>query len=91
MGKRLCQVFLFAILLIYPATVSASGFDLHINITRQSDGVANGEIWYNGNVFWRIMLLPDGAKPAMGMASEKTTIIIPEISNGLFMLKVYNN
>jgi hypothetical protein len=91
MGKRLCQLIIMCSLMIFPVTAAAADFNVHINISRQADGIANGEIWYNGSILWRVMLLPDGAKPAMGMPSGKTTIIIPDINSGMFLLKVYNN
>lgn len=91
MGKRLCQLIIVFVFIISPVSAAAADFNVHINISRQADGVANGEVWYNGSILWRIMLLPDGAKPALVMPSGNTTIVIPDISNGMFLLKIYNN
>lgn len=91
MGKRLCQIFLLLLIMSNSASAAAADFAIHINFMRQADGTANGEVWYNDNILWRVLLLPDGARPAIGMPSGKTTIIIPEISNGMFLLRVYNN
>ncbi|MCE5285089.1 MAG: hypothetical protein LLG02_04460 [Pelosinus sp.] len=91
MGKRLCQIIILFALVIFPVTAAAADFNVHINISRQADGAANGEVWYNGNILWRVLLLPDGAKPALVMPGGKTTIIIPDICNGMFLLKVYND
>lgn len=90
MRKRICQVLILVTFIIFPATASAANFDIHINVTREADGIANGEVWYNGNILWRVMLLPDGASPALVMPGGKTTIIVPEINSGMFLLKVYN-
>lgn len=91
MGKRICQLIIVLIFIIFPLTAAAADFNIHINISCQDDGIANGEVWYNGTVLWRLMLLPDGAKPALVMPSGKTIIIVPEINKGMFLLKTYNN
>jgi hypothetical protein len=91
MGKRICQIIIVLALLIFPVTAYAADFNIHINISRQDDGIANTEVWYNGSIVWRVMLLPDGAKPALVRPGERATIIVPDISSGFFSFKIYNN
>ncbi len=88
MSKILC-LFILVCVLAYPGTVMAADFKFNINIIRQ-DGATLGELWYNDHMVWRLTLLADGAKPVSGSKSVNTTIITPDVDNGMFLLKVYN-
>jgi len=74
--------------LVWPSKVLAAGFTLNIQVMRQEDGITCSELWYNDKVVWRLALLSDGAKPVSGSYSRATTLVAPDIINGLFLIKV---
>lgn len=88
MRKILC-LFILVSMLAYPNSVLAADFKFNINIVRQ-EGATLGELWYNDHVLWRLTLLSDGAEPVAGAKSVNTTIITPDVDDGMFLLKVYN-
>jgi hypothetical protein len=69
-----------------PNIALAANFKL--DITRQDDGITCSELWYNDQVIWRVAFLTDGTKPVSGGNGVATTYIIPDIVDGLFLLKV---
>lgn len=73
---------------VFPSQALASGFTLNIQVMRQDDGTTCGELWYNDRVIWRLAILSDGAKPVSGSNSTATTLIAPDVINGLFLIKV---
>jgi len=87
MRKALWILFVVG-MLVWPSNVFAAGFTLNVQLMRQEDGTTCGELWYNDKVVWRLNLLADGAKPVSGLYSAQTTLIAPDIINGLFLIKV---
>ena len=74
--------------LVGPSNVFAAEFTLNIQVMRQEDGTTCSELWYKDKVVWRLALLADGAKPVSGSYNATTTLIAPDIINGLFLIKV---
>jgi hypothetical protein len=87
MSKVIC-ILLVVLTLSWPSQVLAAGFTLNIQVMRQDDGTTCGELWYNDKVVWRLAVLTDGAKPVSGSNSTGTTLIVPDVINGLFLIKV---
>lgn len=87
MRKRICVLFMIAVL-VWPSAALAADFIVNVNVVRQEDGTTCGELWYNNQVVWRLAILPDGAKPAAAFHSARTTFIIPDVVDGLFLIKV---
>ena len=87
---RLLCTFLLGLSLLWPLPAEASDFTFNVAVVRQADGSTVGEIWYNDRVLWRLKLVSDGAQPASAMGPSRTTVVVPDIDNGLFKLKVYN-
>ena len=76
-------------MLVCPSNVLAAGFTLNIQVMRQDDGTTCSELWYNDKVVWRVNLLADGVRPVAGLYNTTTTTLItPDIINGLFLIKV---
>lgn len=87
----MCKVMLilFVILgLTGPVQGLASGFTLSVQFMRQDDGMTCSELWYNDKVIWRLALLTDGAKPVSGSHTTATTLVAPDIINGMFLIKI---
>lgn len=87
MRKVVC-ILLMLVAVIWPSPVLAAGFTLNLHVVRQEDGTTCGELWYNQKVIWRLALLAGGAKPVSGSYHTVTTLIAPDIINGLFVIKV---
>ncbi|QDR78777.1 hypothetical protein [Sporomusa termitida] len=92
MRKTSCRLLIILLLsmiiILYPTSALAADFSFNINIMRQ-DGATCGELWLNDKLVWRLALLADGAKPvAGGFNGANTTLIIPDIVNGMFVVKV---
>lgn len=89
--SRFLIVTLISLFLLWPATASAGEAKIGINFFRQDDGTTVGELWYNDRVVWRLKLLGDDAQPVAGLSGPPTTVIAPDLDEGLFRLKIYNN
>lgn len=86
--KIIISLWLSMMIMLYPSTVLAADFSLNVNIVRQ-DGATCGELWFKDKLVWRLALLTDGAKPvSSGFSGTNTTLIIPDIVNGMFIVKV---
>lgn len=95
MKRELIVAFLLVVLSslwFYTTPVQAADLDFKLNVSfaRQNDGTTSGELWYNDHVIWRLTLLADGAGMVAGYTEQNTTFIAPDISNGFFLLKIYN-
>ena len=88
MRKKIVCVFIACVLLCQTATAAAAPFKVGFSITRPDDGVVCSELTYNDQVVWRVQLLCDGAKPVSGGGGGQTTIVVPDIVNGIFMVKI---
>jgi len=86
--RKVIGIFLLVYILAWPSSVLAAGFTMNIQFMCQDDGTACSELWYNDKVVWRLALLADGAKPVSGSYNKSTTIIAPDVINGLFVIKV---
>ena len=61
---------------------------LNIQIMRQNDSTTWGEIWYNDKIIWRVALLTGGVIPVVGSNRGETTLLTPDVMDGLFLIKV---
>jgi hypothetical protein len=89
MARFFC-ILLISITLLWPAAASAGEARVGINFLRQDDGTTVGELWFGDRVVWRLKVLGDGAQPVAGGSGPRTTVIAPDLDEGLFRLKVYN-
>lgn len=89
MAKTVCAI-LLVLSLLAPAPASAAEFKFNIAVSRQDDGTTTGELWFGDRVVWRLRLAGDGAAPVSGKGTGNTTVVVPDVENGLFLLKVYN-
>jgi len=89
MTKLVCGL-LIGLILLVPSPAVAGELKLNIAVARQEDGATTGELRYNDRVVWRLKLCSDGAQPVAGQAGGNTTVVVPDIEDGLFLLKVYN-
>jgi len=87
MRKIICILFTLFVL-AYPKQVLAAEFTMNIHVIRQDDGTTSSELCYNDRVIWRLVLLPDGAKPVSGSYNTMTTFIVPDVVDGLFLIKL---
>jgi|GEM_PF-651485 len=86
--KVVVALLLSTILTLYPSSAQAADFSFNVNILRQDDATC-GELWLNNKLVWRLALLSDGAKPVSGgFNSASTTFVIPDIVNGMFVVKI---
>lgn len=83
-----CIALILAIVFACPVPVSAADFNINVNIMRQEDGTTCGELWLNDKVLWRLTILTDGAKPTATGGYANTTLVTPDIVNGMFVIKV---
>ncbi len=87
---RIAVIFLLMCALLAPATASAAEFSLSVAVSRQDDGTTTGELWFNDRVVWRLRIASDDAQPVSVPAGSRTTVVVPDVEGGLFLLKVYN-
>jgi hypothetical protein len=89
MAKKLCALLIF-LMCWWPSPALAARTLLDVSVTRQADDTTVGVFWFNNRVVWRIRFLSDGAEQAATACSSDTTVVVPDIVSGLFLLKVYN-
>lgn len=86
--KLVVAILLSILIMFYPSAVLAADFNLNIAVVRQ-EGATCGELWFNDTLVWRLALLSDGAKPVSDNGSSaNTTLVIPDIVHGMFVVKV---
>lgn len=86
--RRVVVSLLLSILIMQPWSVQATDFSFNIAIVRQ-EGATCGELWFNNTLVWRLALLSDGVKPVSDNGNgANTTLVIPDIVNGMFVVKV---
>jgi len=89
MARFLCSI-LVGLSLLWPGAVQAADIKYGLSVVHKVDGTIYGEVWYNEQVIWRLKIYSDGAQPVAGKSSTDTTVVIPDIVNGQFLLKLYN-
>ena len=89
MAKFFCA-FLLGLVLFFPLPAQAAGMGMGVTVSRQEDGSACGEVWYDNRVLWRVRIVGDGARAAAGTGDGCTTVVAPDVRAGMFVLKVYN-
>jgi len=89
MAKLFCAL-LIGLSLLSPASASAAELKISVALSRADDGAAIGELWYNDRVVWRLRIVSDGAQPVAGRSGGSTTVVVPDMESGMFLLKVYN-
>lgn len=87
MRNWLCALFISAYLL-WPSVCGAA--DLKINLSFAGDAAACGEVVYDGQLVWRVMVLSDGVRPAALQQSVRTTFLVPSLANGFYWLEIQN-
>ena len=87
--NMLCAA-LVGLSLLYAGPAEAGDSRFNISIVRRDDGTTLGELWYNEKIIWRIRVSSDGAEPVTGQTGAGTTVIVPDISGGQFLLKMRN-
>ncbi|MDU2065195.1 MAG: hypothetical protein E6713_10190 [Sporomusaceae bacterium] len=90
--RFLLILFSLTLFVSQPSVVQAAenGFKVNFSFVRQNDGTTLGEVWYNDQIFWRLVCLSDGVKTAVGQAESHTTYIVPDINKGFFYLTLYS-
>lgn len=89
MAKWLCGI-LIGLSLLWPGPAQAADTRYGLNLIHQADGTIFGEFWYNEQVVWRLKICGDGTQPVAGKSGPGTTVVTPDIVNGLFLLKLQN-
>ncbi|TWH47005.1 hypothetical protein [Sporomusa sp. KB1] len=88
MRRLVVSLLLSILIMLYPSSVLATDFSFNIAIVRQ-EGATSGELWLNNTLVWRLALLSDGAKPVSDNGNgANTTLVIPDIVNGMFVVQV---
>jgi hypothetical protein len=86
-GRLLILAAIIALIMLIPARAAA--FSVDISLSQQENGVSCGELWLNGELLWRLLILPDGAQATLSAtAPAKTTSLIPAIVDGMFVINV---
>lgn len=87
-----CKIVILLVLLILftilPGQALASGLNFNINFARTEDGVAYSELWYDGNLIWRIAFLSDGARPVTNQGLPDSIMVMPDLEDGMFKFKI---
>ena len=89
MRKIFC-IMILMLIFFFPQYAFAQDIKLNVAIVRLDDGITSAELVYNDQVIWRLTLLSDGAKPVSSSNGAHTTVIVPDIIDGCFLLKVNN-
>ncbi len=78
---------IIALMMLIPS--KAAAFSIDISLSQQEGSASCAELWLNGELFWRLLLWPDGAKETLGAATPaRTTSLIPAIVDGMFVISV---
>jgi len=90
---KLLGAMMIALILWLPNTAEAADLKMSIHIGRLEDGTALGELMINGQLVWRLRISSDGAQPAFvrNHPDDSTTVVVPDVENGMFVLKVFND
>lgn len=89
--RKILTALILAIALIWPSGAAAAEFKMNISIARLDDGTTRGELWYGDRVIWRVDLVADGATPVVSGRPGTTTLVIPDIVDGMLLLKVHTD
>jgi hypothetical protein len=85
--RLLILAVVMAIVMLIPA--KADAFSVNINFWQQAGGAAGGELWLGGELFWRVVILSDGAKEAAKRVTPaRTTYLVPAIVDGMFVINM---
>lgn len=87
--RKIAAVIIFVVLFSITASAFAADWQLNFQMSVENDGSFSGEMWYNNDMLWRLKIQADGAIPATSGKDPKTTVLVPDIVNGLFVLKVH--
>ncbi len=89
MAKFLVSI-LVGLVFLWPGAARAADTQYGLSVVRQTDGTIFGELFFNEQVIWRLKICSDGAEPVAGKNGTDTTVIVPDIVNGLFLVKIRN-
>lgn len=76
-------------LLSITTTTFAADWQVNIHLSPENGGLLSGEMWYNNDMVWRLKIQADGAIPATSGNDPRVTVLVPDIVDGLFVLKVH--
>ncbi|MBP2652135.1 MAG: hypothetical protein H6Q74_2960 [Firmicutes bacterium] len=80
----------FSVILCWSRPSEAADVKFDISLARLNDGTVCGELIRNNQVVWRVVIFSDGVRAVAGNIDANTIIVVPDIVDGLFLLKVYN-
>lgn len=63
---------------------------LSFNLIFRCDSGISAEFWYNDKLMQRIRLDNEYSRPVSLPAETSTTVIVPEIENGMMLFKIYH-
>ena len=89
MARIFCAL-IVVIALAWSSTAKAEELKFDVSMIRMDDGIFCGELKRNSQVLWRVMVFSDGARAVAGNIDANTTIVVPDIADGWFLLKLYN-
>lgn len=86
--KITVSLLLIVLIMLCPVLGLAADLNFNVVIARQ-EGATFGEFWVDNTLVWRLALLADGAKPVVRNGNHaNTTLVIPDIVSGMFVIKV---
>ena len=88
MHKIICLL-TFLGLFVFSTVAHAADWRINFHVSRDTDGSLSGEMWYNNDMVWRLKIQTDGALPAVSSGDPRVTVVVPDIVDGLFVLKVH--
>ncbi|CUH97737.1 putative secreted protein [Propionispora sp. 2/2-37] len=87
-GKIIILLVLLVLFILLPGHALAAGLNFNINFARTEDGIAYSELWYDGNLIWRIAFLSDGARPVTNQGVPDSIMVMPDMEDGMFKFKI---
>ncbi|MBP2655068.1 MAG: hypothetical protein H6Q73_2637 [Firmicutes bacterium] len=87
---RIFCVLIVGIAFLWSSPVKAAEFNFDVSMICLDDGTFCGELKRNSQVLWRVIVFSDGARAVAGNVDANTTIVVPDIADGWFLLKMYN-
>jgi hypothetical protein len=79
----------FIVLFTINSVAFAADWQVNIHLSRENGSLLSGEMWYNNDMVWRLKIQADGALPAISGNDPRVTVLVPDIVDGLFVLKVH--
>lgn len=87
--KKWCLMMVLLLPLFCPSAAGAAEVNLGLRFSGNDEGVACSEFVWNGRVIWRVTILCEGVKTVMRADGQEGLVVIPDMSGGMFKLKMY--